>query len=180
MLSAVLSRSVVSYSLRPVDCSPPGSSVHGDSSGKNSGGVGCHALLQGIFPTQGLNPGLLHRRQILDSLSHQGSPRVLEWVAYPFSRGSFPPGNWTRISYIADGFFTSWATKEALHLGISSVFAALMVKGHLNALYTMTTPDIINPNFFLWLDILRQDTDYGFQQKQFLLVYLERCFLRVP
>ena len=35
----------------PVDCSPPGSSVHGDSPGKNTG-VGCHALLQGIFPTQ--------------------------------------------------------------------------------------------------------------------------------
>ena len=39
----------------PMDCSQPGSSVHGDSSGKNTG-VGCHALLQGIFPTQGLNP----------------------------------------------------------------------------------------------------------------------------
>ena len=38
----------------PVDCSPPGSSVHGDSPGKNTG-VGCHALLQGIFLTQGLN-----------------------------------------------------------------------------------------------------------------------------
>ena len=38
----------------PMDCSPPGSSVHGDSPGKNTG-VGCHALLQGIFPTQGLN-----------------------------------------------------------------------------------------------------------------------------
>ena len=37
----------------------PGSSVHGDSPGKNIG-VGCHALLQGLFPTQGLNPGLLH------------------------------------------------------------------------------------------------------------------------
>ena len=41
----------------PVDCSPPGSSVHGDSPGKNTG-VGCHALLQGIFPTQRMNPYL--------------------------------------------------------------------------------------------------------------------------
>ena len=47
----------------PMDCSPPGSSVHGDSPGKNTG-VGCHALLQGIFPTQGSNPGLLHCRWI--------------------------------------------------------------------------------------------------------------------
>ena len=42
----------------PTDCSPRGSSVHGDSPGKNPG-VGCHALLQEIFPTQGLNPRLL-------------------------------------------------------------------------------------------------------------------------
>ena len=55
-----------------MDCSP-GSSVHEDSPGKNTG-VGCHALLQGIFPTQGSNPGLPHCRQILYHLSHQGSP----------------------------------------------------------------------------------------------------------
>ena len=56
-----------------MDYSLPGSSVHGDSPGNNTG-VGYHALLQGIFPTQGLNPGLLHCRQILYNLSHQGSP----------------------------------------------------------------------------------------------------------
>ena len=56
----------------PMDCSPPDSSVHGDSPGKNTG-VGCHAFLDGIFPTQGLNPGLLHHRWILYRLSHQGS-----------------------------------------------------------------------------------------------------------
>ena len=54
-----------------------------DSPGKNTG-VGCHALLQGIFPTQGLNPSLLLCRWILYHLSHQGRPRILEWVAYPF------------------------------------------------------------------------------------------------
>ena len=53
----------------PVDCSPPGSSVHGDSPGKNTG-VGCHFLLQGIFLTQVSNPGLLHCGQILYPLSH--------------------------------------------------------------------------------------------------------------
>ena len=45
----------------PVDYSQPGCSVHGDSSGKNTG-VGCHAFLQGILPTQGSNPGFLHCR----------------------------------------------------------------------------------------------------------------------
>ena len=64
-----------------MDCSPPGSSVHGDSPGKNTG-MGCHALLQGIFPTQGSNPGLPHCRWIPYHLSHQGSPRILKWVPY--------------------------------------------------------------------------------------------------
>ena len=59
--------------------SPPGSSVHGDSPGKNTG-VGCHALLQGIFPTQGLNPGLLHCRQIFYSLSHPGKPHMYTYI----------------------------------------------------------------------------------------------------
>ena len=61
-----------------MDHSPPGSSVHGDSPGKNTG-VGGHVLLQGIFPTQGSNPGLLHCRWILYCLSHQGSPKE-GWV----------------------------------------------------------------------------------------------------
>ena len=56
-----------------MDCSLPGSSVHGDSPGKNIG-VGCHALLQGIFPAQGLNPRLPHYRWFLYRLSHQGNP----------------------------------------------------------------------------------------------------------
>ena len=58
----------------PVDCSPPGSSIHGNSLGKNTG-VGCHALRQGILPTQGSKSCLPHGRQILHHLSHQGSPQ---------------------------------------------------------------------------------------------------------
>ena len=65
-----LSHSVVSTLCDPMDCSPPGSSVHGDSPGKSTGG-GCHAFPQGIFPTQGSNPGL-HCRRILYRLSHLG------------------------------------------------------------------------------------------------------------
>ena len=68
--------------------------------------MGSLFLFQGIFPTQGSNTGLLHCRQILHHLSHQGSPRILEWVAYPFSRGSSRPRNQTRVSCIAGGFFT--------------------------------------------------------------------------
>ena len=58
----------------PVDCSPPGFSVHGDFLGMNTG-VGCHALLWVIFTTQGSNPGLPHCRWILYCLSHRGSLR---------------------------------------------------------------------------------------------------------
>ena len=58
----------------PWDC------VYGDSPGKNTG-VGCHAHLQGIFPTQGLNPGLLHYGQSLYNLSYQGSPKKM-WYIY--------------------------------------------------------------------------------------------------
>ena len=131
-----------------------------NSPGQNTE-VGSCLLLQGIFPTQGLNPGFPHCRQILYQLSHRGSPialcvlyifcfylwfifsqklqfsfllslsicsvmsefcdpmdytvhgilqaRVLEWVAFPFSRGSFHPRDWTQVSRIAGRFFTSWA-----------------------------------------------------------------------
>ena len=66
----------------PKDCSPPGSSIHGDSPGKNTG-VGCHALIQGIFPTRGSNPGLPHCRRILYHLSHQGSPNFVNLIIKP-------------------------------------------------------------------------------------------------
>ena len=55
----------------PMNCSLPGSSVHGIL---QNTGVRSHSLLQRIFPTQGLKPGLLYCRQILFHLSHQGSP----------------------------------------------------------------------------------------------------------
>ena len=91
-----------------MNCSQLGSSVLGGSPGTNTG-MGCCALLQGIFPTQGSNPGLSYCRRILYRLSHQENPRRLDWVAYPFSRGSSRPGTWTRVSCIARGLFTSWA-----------------------------------------------------------------------
>ena len=102
------SHSVVSDSLRPHRLYSPWSSP-----GQNTG-VGSLSLLQGIFPTQGLKPGLLHCGWILYQLSHKGSPRLLEWVAFPFSRGSSRPRDWTGVSCIAGGFFTNEAIREAL------------------------------------------------------------------
>ena len=96
----------------PMDCSPPGSSVQGDSPGKNTG-VCCYALLQVISPTQGSNPGLLHCRA--DSLLTEppGKPKNIGVGSLSLSKGSSRPRNWTGVSYIAGGFFTSWATREA-------------------------------------------------------------------
>ena len=86
---------------------------HGLYSPWNSPGqnmeVGCHALLHEIVPTQRSNPGLPHCRWILYHLSHQESPRILEWVAYPFSSGSSWPRNRTRGLPLTGRFFTSWA-----------------------------------------------------------------------
>ena len=68
----------------------------------------------GVFLTQGSNPGLPHCRQILYQLSHKGSPRIQEWVAYPFSSESFQPMNWTRVSPMVGRFFTNRAIRGVL------------------------------------------------------------------
>ena len=65
-----------------------------NSPGQNTG-MDSLSLLQEIFPTQGSYPGLPHCRQILYQLSHKGCPRMLEWVAYPFSSRSSQPRNWS-------------------------------------------------------------------------------------
>ena len=79
--------------------------------GQNTG-VGSLSFLQGIFPAQGSNPGLLRCRQILYQLSHKGSPRILEWVVYPFSSGSSQSRNQTGASCIAGRFYTNWAIRK--------------------------------------------------------------------
>ena len=100
------SRSVVLTLCNSMDYSP------WNSEGQNIG-MGSLSLLQGIFPTWGSNPSLPHCGWILYQLSHKGNPRILEWVAYPFSCGSSPPRNRTKVSGIAGGFYTNWAMREA-------------------------------------------------------------------
>ena len=102
-------QSVMSNSLRPHGLYSPWNYL-----GQKTG-VGSCSVLQGIFQTQGSNPGLPHYRHILYHLSHQRSPRILEWVAYPFSRRFSQPRNQTRVSWIAGRFFTRWAAREALY-----------------------------------------------------------------
>ena len=88
---------------------PHGLYVPWNSPGQNTG-VGSHSLLQRIFPIQGSNPGLPHWRQILYQLSHKGSPRILEWIAYPFSRGSSQPRNWGLLH--CRQILYQWAMRE--------------------------------------------------------------------
>ena len=98
----------------PMDCSSPGSSVHGILQARILQWVAMPSFRGSSQPrdrAQGSNPALWHHRQILYRLSHQGSPRILEWVAYPLSRGTSWPRNQTLVSCIAGGFFTSWANR---------------------------------------------------------------------
>ena len=110
-----------------------------NSPGQNTG-VGSLSLLQGIFPTQGSNPDLPHCRRILYQLSHKGSPRILERVAYPFSNGSSWPRNWTWVCCIAGRFFTNWGIREALLI--------------LNVKWLISPPTfwfLTCPTIFIWL-----------------------------
>ena len=81
-----VSHSVVSNSLRPEGLQPARLFCLWDFPDKNTG-VGSHFLLQGIFPTQGSNLGLLHCRQILYCLSHQGSLMIINSDCWIRSQG---------------------------------------------------------------------------------------------
>ena len=74
------------------------------------------SLLQGMFPPQRSNPGLLHCRRILYQLSHKGSQRILDWIAYPFSSIPSQPRNRTRVSCIVGGFFPNWAIRDFIYM----------------------------------------------------------------
>ena len=107
-----------------------------NSPGKNTG-MDCHSLLQRNFPTQGLNPGLLHHRQILYHWSYrkvrsQSKSRSVSICLWPYGlyspwnspdqntgvgslsllQGIFPTRDRTQVSRIAGRFFNSWATRE--------------------------------------------------------------------
>ena len=99
----------------PMDRSPRGFSVHGDSPGKNiKNGLPCPP--PGDLPNLGITPTSpalqesvhsLPKMWILYQLSHLGSPRILMWVAYPLPRGSSQPRNRTGVSSVARRFFTN-------------------------------------------------------------------------
>ena len=113
----------------PTLCNPTNYTVH----------VGSLSLLQRIFPTHGSNPGLKHCGWTLHQLSHKGSPRILEWVAYPFSRGSSRPRNRTGVSCVAGRFFTYWAIRETPQMQKHSI---KQTQQYIKKSCTMTSWDV--------------------------------------
>ena len=75
----------------------------------------------GALPDPGIKPRSLHCRQILHQLNHQGSPGILEWVAYPFSSISSRSRNQTQVSHIASGFFTPEPPGKPRNTGVGSL-----------------------------------------------------------
>ena len=147
--------SVVSNSLPP----------HGLHSPRNSPGqdpgVSSCSLLRGIFPTQGLNPGLPNFRWILYQLSHQESPRVLGWADYTFSSESSQHRCQTGVSCTAD---FSWSLIEAISIPyLQSNFKRVMY-------YTLSTVNVrktfsfssLQPEFFISLLI----HDFAWRKKK--------------
>ena len=128
--------SVLSNSLQPHWLYTPR-----NSSGQNIGG-GSLSLLHRIFPTQRSNPGLPHCRRILYCLSHQGRPRILGWVAYPFSRGTSQPRNRTVGSSIAGRFLTIWATRKGIIYITHSINSVYMSTPISQLMHFMERPDL--------------------------------------
>ena len=92
--------------------------------------VGSLSLLQQIFLTQESNQGLLHCRQILYQLSHQGPPRMLEWVAYPFSSESSRPRNQTGVS-----LYCRWILYQLSYQGSPNLLVHISFKYHMGCTY---------------------------------------------
>ena len=122
-------------------------------------GVGSLSLLQGIFPTKGSNPGLPHCRRILYQRRHKGSPRILEWVAYPFSRGPSQPRNRTGVPWIAGRFFTSWSIREAsLGLNPSSNSSGSHIGLYIGITWDFKHPDAQAASQTIFTDFLENLT----------------------
>ena len=105
----------MSDSLAPMDCGPPGSSVHGILQARTLA-WGAMPSSRSSFHPRDQTQGSHIAGRFFYHLSHQQSPRILEWVAYSFSRGASQQRKQSGVSYIASSFFTSWTTREALKM----------------------------------------------------------------
>ena len=90
------------------------------------------------------------------TLSHQGSSRIMEWVAYSFSSGSSWFRNRTGVSCIAGGFITSWATWEAPRMATGSEIERRVFKSRFLKLWTQTFPTTLHWNNFITTVVCRR------------------------
>ena len=110
-----------------------------NSPGQNTGASSL-SLLQVFFATQGSNPGLWHCRWILYHLSHQGSPRILEWVVHPFSSRSSWPKNQTESPVLqADSFPAELSRKALVELLLQNYIFFLSTLWHFSKLYQLNS-----------------------------------------
>ena len=86
-------------------------------------GLPCPPL--GDLPHPGIKPRSSALKVNSLHLNYQGHPRILEWVAYPFSRGSSWPRSQTEVSYIADGFFACWVPGKPLFFSLYQLYGQL-------------------------------------------------------
>ena len=119
-----------------------------------------------------MNPGLPHRGWILYQLSHKGSPRILEWVAYPLSSRSSWPRNWTRVSCIAGEFFTNWTIREALFSPRNCLisFAQSQNRAKATGFISQTPCPIPVPAFLLVLGQQYKRTQGNFGGMKFIIL----------
>ena len=111
---------VVSDSCDPMDCSLPGSSIHGILQARILEWVAM-SFSRGSSQPRNRTWVFCLQADFLP-VSHKGSPRRLEWVAYPFSSRSSQPRYQTGVSCIAARFFTNWAIREALQILMTFIF----------------------------------------------------------
>ena len=142
-----------------------------NSPGQNPG-VGSLSILQGIFPTQGLNPGLPHCRWILYQLSHKGSLRILQWVVYLFSSRSSPPRNRTGVSCIAGRFFTSFLYQgspiymgSTIHFFRLDLFQTFSPKGQGSIIFNSVFPHCALQALFVELMTPKDNLFHSFRGK---------------
>ena len=155
--------SVMSNSLQPRGLYSPW-----NSPGQNTGVGIVFPFSREIFPTQGSNPGLPHCRWILYQLNHKGNPRILVWVAHPFSGGSSWPRNWTGVSCIAGRFFTNWAIRETQRLFFFfSILHTKKLRHKINGLFKIT-------HIYKWLSLQNWPVRF---YKYVLLIPALYCFL---
>ena len=122
-----------------------------NSPGQNTG-VGSLSLFRGIFLTQGLHPGLLHCRLILYELSHKGSPRILERVAYPFSSRSSQPRNQSGYPALQADSLTTELSRKLLNIVLYCLSFFFFLTFYFVLGFSWLTNDIVIVSGEQWRD----------------------------